>query len=106
MSGYRGFLLNLRDPNGFLLRVAENPGPFFGWHERNSRRLFSTFIFSNRTKKDVENDWDMARRRDGEIPAVKRRAEPSSPCGAWSLDIFKTSSGSINRFFLRKLRET
>jgi hypothetical protein len=28
------------------------------------------------------------------------------PEGPWSLDVFKTSSGSINRFFLRKLRET
>jgi hypothetical protein len=32
-----------------------------------------------------------------------RRAWPFGPC---SLDIFKTSTGSINRFFLRKLRET
>jgi hypothetical protein len=48
VSGYRGFLLNLRDPNGFLLRGAENgESSFFEWYERNSRRL--PFIFSNRT---------------------------------------------------------
>src|SRR5258707_11450086 len=27
------------------------------------------------------------------------------PFGLWSLDIFKTPSGSISRFFLRKLRD-
>jgi hypothetical protein len=55
----------LRDPNGFLLRVAENGGPFFGWYDRNSRRLFSPFTLSKRTKNDDEEDWDMALSRYG-----------------------------------------